>query len=83
MRPAITTHLIGVLVCGASYAAGGARAFSERAVSDKFFNFRFSWEIRSETPQITVFEEERLVKNARPSVTTQSADPPTKLGSSM
>ena len=84
----MTTHLTGVLVRGASFGPGGARAFSERAVSDKFFVFSdFPGKIRSETPQITVSEEERLekrlVKNARPSVTTHSADTPTKLGSSV
>ena len=75
----MTTHLTGVLVCGASFGPDGARAFSERAVFEKIFRFfDFPGKIRSETPRITVFEEERLekrlVKNARPSVTTHSAD---------
>ena len=38
----MTTHLTGVLVRGASFGPGGARAFSERAVSEKFSTFRFS-----------------------------------------
>ena len=81
----MATHRTGVLVYGASFGPGGARAFSERAVSEKFFDF--PGKIRSETPKITGFEEERLekrvVKNARPSVTTHSKDTPTKLGSSV
>ena len=56
----MTTHLTGVLVRGASFGPGGARAFSERAICEKFFDF--PGKIRSETPQITVFEEERLEK---------------------
>ena len=84
----MTTHLTGVLVRGASFGPGGARAFSERAVFEKILDSsNFSGEIRSETPEITAFGEkrfeERLVKNARPSVTTHSADTPTKLGSSV
>ena len=35
----MTTHLTRMLVRGASYGPGGARAFSERAVSEKFFDF--------------------------------------------
>ena len=35
----MTTHITGVLVRGASFGPGGARAFSERAVSEKFFDF--------------------------------------------
>ena len=67
----MTTHLTGVLVRGASFGPGGARALSKRAVSDKFFVFfDFPGKIRSETPQITVFEEkrleERLVKTLGP-----------------
>ena len=65
----MTTNFIGVLVRGAIFEVGGARAFSG--------------EIWSETPEITVIAEERLeerlVYNARPNVTTHSADPPTKL----
>ena len=79
----MTTHLTGVLVRGASFGPGGARAFSERVVSEKLFDFSiFPRKIRSETPEITVFGEkhleERLVKNAWPSATTHSADPPTR-----
>ena len=63
------------------------RSLSEQFLINFFVFFDFPGKIRSETPQITVFEEERLekrlVKNARPSVTTHSADPPTKLGSSV
>ena len=75
----MTTHLTGVLVRGASFGPGGARAFSERAVSEKFRFFDFRVKIRSEEERL----EKRLVKNARPNVTTHSADPPTKLGSSV
>ena len=35
----MTTHLTGMLVRGASFGPGGARAFSERAVSEKLFDF--------------------------------------------
>jgi len=35
----MATHRTGVLVYGASFGPGGARAFSERAVSKKFFDF--------------------------------------------
>ena len=35
----MTTHLTGVLVRGASFGPDGARAFSERAVSEKFLDF--------------------------------------------
>ena len=42
----MTTDFIGVLVRGAIFGVGGARAFSG--------------EIRSETPEITVIGEKRL-----------------------
>jgi hypothetical protein len=35
----MTIHLTRVLVCGASFGPGGARACSERVVSDKLFDF--------------------------------------------
>ena len=58
----MTTHLTAVLVRGASFGPVGARAFSERAVSENFSIFRFFQEIWSETPEITVFGEKRLEK---------------------
>jgi len=35
----MATQLTGVLVRGASFGPGGARAFSERAVSGRCFDF--------------------------------------------
>ena len=35
----MATHRTGVLVHGASFGPGGARVFSERAISGEFFDF--------------------------------------------
>jgi hypothetical protein len=35
----MTTHLTGMLVHGACFGPGGARAFSERAIPEQFFDF--------------------------------------------
>jgi hypothetical protein len=82
----MTTHLTGVLVRGASFGVGGARACSERAVSEENFDSsNFSGKCRSKTPEITIFGEKCLekclVKNAWSSATTHSTDTSTILGS--
>ena len=63
------------------FGPADARAFPERAVFWGVFQFcRIYRKLRSETLDIAVFMQERLVRNARPSA-THTSYPSIKLGS--